>query len=92
MIWTLFLDVIKFLLVGLVVLYAALVLITLRTKGSHYPLKFDPREPGRSAEQVLVWLGVRVVAFILGTLKASLNILEDTSADLGERVLHRRNF
>lgn len=91
MIWTLFLDALKFFLVGLVLLYAVQVLLTLRSKGPHYQLKFDRHAPARSADQVLVWFGVRVTAGILNALKASLNILEDTSADLGEWVLHRRS-
>lgn len=92
MIWALFLDVLKLSLVGLIVLYAVQVLITIRTEGTHDRLRFDSNDPVRSVEQVVVWLGVRTAAAILAALKASLNILEDTSADLGEWVLnHRRS-
>ncbi|HUX11099.1 MAG TPA: hypothetical protein VMW51_10680 [Terriglobia bacterium] len=91
MIWTLFLDALKLILLGLVVLYAALVLITLRTEGAHYQLSIDQHNPVRSAERLLVWIGVRMIAGLLAALNAGLNILEDASADVGDWVLHRHS-
>ncbi len=90
MAWTLFLGAVKLTVLGMAALYAVHVLITLRTEGTHYQLRLDSRDPARSVERVLVWLGVRTLAAILAGLKASLDILEDTSADVGEWVLHRR--
>jgi len=40
MVWSLFLNALKLILLGTVVLYAALILITLRTEGTHAPLSF----------------------------------------------------
>jgi hypothetical protein len=91
MFWTLFLGAVKLTLLGMAVLYAVHVLITLRTEGSHYQLKLDFGDPAHSAERLLVWLGVRTLAAILAGFKACLDVLEDTSADVGEWVLHRRN-
>ncbi len=91
MIWALFLGAVKILLLGMLVLYALHVILTLRSAGSTYELKFDPRDPARSTERLLVWLGVRTLAATMAGLKAALEILEDTSADVGEWVVHRRN-
>lgn len=88
----LFLDMLKFFLTGMAVLYAALVVMTLRNEGTQYELKLDPNDPARSAERLAVWLGVRVVAAFMAVGKVCLNILEDTSADVGEWVLNRRKF
>lgn len=91
MAWALFLDAARLILLGTAVLYTVHVLITLRTEGSHYKLRFDGHDPARSAERALIWLGVRALVSILAGLKASLDVLEDASADVGEWVLHRRN-
>lgn len=90
MAWTLFLGTVMLILLGMAVLYSVYVLITLRTEGIHYQLKLDSSDPARSAERVLVWLGVRTLDTILAGLKAGLGIPQDTSADVGEWVLHRR--
>ena len=91
MIWALFLGVLKLILLGLVALYAVLILMTLRTEGTHCPLRIAPHNPARSAGRLLVWLGLRTAAAVLSALEAGLNILEDTSADVGEWMLHRRS-
>lgn len=91
MIWTLLLGTMKFILLGMAVLYSFHVVLTLKNEGHDYHFKFDPHDPARSAEHFLVWLGVRTLAAILAVLNAGLNILEDTSADVGEWVIHRRN-
>ncbi|HLI30766.1 MAG TPA: hypothetical protein VKV79_06680 [Terriglobia bacterium] len=90
MIRILFLDILKFFLTGIAVLYVSLVVMTLRNEGSRYELKLDPDDPARSVERLLVWLGVRSIAALAAFGKACLNILEDTSADVGEWVLNRR--
>lgn len=91
MIWAMLLDGLKLMVAALVVFYAVLVLITARTQGTQYQLRFDPNNPVRSAERLMIWLGVRTAVAISAALKASLDILEDTSADVGEWVLHRRS-
>ncbi|HZT68534.1 MAG TPA: hypothetical protein VFC10_02135 [Terriglobia bacterium] len=90
MIRILFLDILKFFLTGVAVLYVSFVVMTLRNEGTRYELRLDPNDPARSLERLLVWLGVRCIGTLAALGKACLNILEDTSADVGEWVLHRR--
>jgi hypothetical protein len=92
MIWTSFAGVVKLFLAGAVVLYAGLVFIALRTEGAHYQVRFDWGDPARSAERLLVAVGVKVVRLILRGLKTALDMLEDTSADVGEWILHHRGM
>jgi hypothetical protein len=91
MIWSLFLGGVKIILLGMLALYITHVVLTLRTEGTDYQPRFDPHDPARSAERLLVWLGVQILSVTMAGLKAALDILEDTSADLGEWVMHRRN-
>ncbi len=91
MIWTLLSGTLKFILLGMAVLYSVHVALTLKNDGPDYHFKFDPHDPARSAERFLVWLGVRTFTASLAVLNAGLNILEDASADVGEWVIHRRN-
>lgn len=86
----LFLGALKLILAETIVLYAVLVLVILRSEGPHYELRLDPHDPTRSGLRFLVWLGVRGTGTVLTALKASLDILEDASADVGEWVLRRR--
>ena len=90
MVWTLFIGVVKLFLAGVIVLYTGLVLIALRTEGAHYQVRFDWRDPARSGERLLVWIGVKGVSAVLHGLKAALDTLEDASADVGEWLLHHR--
>lgn len=90
MMWTLFLGAVKLTLLGLLVFYLVHVLITLRTEGTDYHLRFDRHDPAHSAGRILVWLGIRTAHAFLTALEASLNILEDASADVGEWLLHHR--
>lgn len=89
MFWTLLLAAFKLFLEVAVILYAGLVLIALK---SNQPpqLSFDWNDPARSGERILIWTGVMAFGFVWRELKAVLDILEDTSADVGEWLLHRR--
>ena len=87
---TLFLDGVRIILLGMLVLYIALVVLTLRTKGAHYHFRFDPRDPARSTGQFLVWVGVHTLSGTMAGLKGAFDALEDASADVGEWVIHRR--
>jgi hypothetical protein len=80
----------KLFLAGTVVLYAGLVLIALRTEGANAQVHFDWGDPARSAERLLVWLGVKGVSGVSQGLMAALDTLEDASADVGEWLLHHR--
>ena len=90
MIWAIFLTIAKLLLTGMVVLYAGFVLITYWTEGTGYPAKFDWSDPARSAQRFLVRAGVLVLGRVLRIFRSALDVLEDTSADLGEWLLNHR--
>ena len=90
MLSTLFLDGARIILIGMLVLYIAHVVLTLRTEGSHYHFRFDPRDPAHSAVRFLVWIGVQTLSRITAGLKGALDALEDASADVGEWVIHHR--
>jgi len=87
---TLFVDGARVVLVGMLVLYIAHVVLTLRTEGHHYHFRFDPRDPANSAVRFLVWVGVQTLSGIIAGLKGALDALEDASADVGEWVIHHR--
>ena len=90
MIWAIFLTIANLLLTGVVVLYTGLVLITYWTEGTDYPAKFDWSDPARSAQRFLVRAGVLALGIVLRILQSALDVLEDTSADLGEWLLNHR--
>ena len=90
MVWTFFTGVIKLFLAGVCVLYAGLVLIAWRTEGIHDRVPFDWKDPARSVERLLVWVGLRGVSAVLHGLRGALEILEDASADVGDWLLHHR--
>ncbi len=90
MFWTLLAGAVKLFLASAVILYAGLILVTLRTKGTHYHVGFNWRDPVRSSGRLLVWAGAKVVGGVGYCLKAALETLEETSADVGEWLLHHR--
>jgi hypothetical protein len=67
--------------------YAGMVLMRFRTDRPHYRLSFDPRDPARSVEHLLVWLGVKVLEACLRIATAILNALLEASAEVGERFI-----
>jgi hypothetical protein len=87
---TLFWGAVKLLLLGAGILYVGLVLMAYRLEGPRIRLRIYPGDPGRSALDLLVWLGVKIFAGIGHAAKATLDVLSDTSADVGEWCLHRR--
>lgn len=81
----------KLLIVAGMILYAGLVLMSYRTDGPHLPLKVGLADPARSAERLVVWLGVKIVAAVLKAATAVFNILAEASADVGEWVIRHRS-
>jgi hypothetical protein len=67
--------------------YAGMVLMRFRTDRPHYRLSFDSRDPARSVEHLLVWLGVKVLEACLRIARAILNALLEASAEVGERFI-----
>ena len=87
----LFAGLFKLLIVAAMVLYAGLVLMSYRTDGPHSHLRISLADPARSAERLVVWLGVKFVAAALRAATAVFNILAEASADVGEWVLRHRS-
>lgn len=85
-----FWGVLKLLLAASGILYAGLVLMAYRTEGNSYRLRLDKQNAARSAVQLLVWLGVQAVAAIVRVGKATLEMLSDASAEVGEWYIRRR--
>ena len=90
MLWGIFLGAVKLFIAGVAALYAAMVAAALRTQGTHYQVQHNGHDPARTAESFLVWVGVRIASQTLRVLKASLDSLEEASADVGEWILHLR--
>lgn len=86
--WALFLGAVKVIVAEVAVLYTVLILSIPRTEKMYYHLSIDSHHSAQSGLMLAIWLGLRIAPVILGPLKASLDVLEDTSADVGEWVLH----
>ena len=87
---TLFWGAAKLLLLGATVLYFGLVLMAYRLDGPRIRLRLESRDLGRSAVNFSIWLGVKILAAISHAAKAALDVLSDTSADVGEWYLRRQ--
>ena len=72
------------------VLYARLVLMSYRTNGPHYRLRIDRKDPARSAERLLVWLGVKALALVVRIAVPIFGMLSEASAEVGEWFLRHR--
>jgi hypothetical protein len=71
------------------ILYAGLVLMTYSVDGPHYRLPVDWRNPGRSIQRVLVWLGAKAVALVVRVAVLTYGMLCEASAEVGEWYLRR---
>jgi hypothetical protein len=69
------------------VLYAGMVLMRYRTDRPHYRLSFDLRDPGRSVEHVVIWLGVKALEGCLRMARSIWNVLLEASAEVGEWLI-----
>lgn len=72
------------------VLYSVIVLTRYRTDGPRYQLDLELRDPVRSAEHILEWLGVRVLDACIRFARATFNLLVEASAEVGEWFIHRK--
>jgi len=70
-------------------IYAGMVLMTYRTDGPHYRISLELRDPARSVQHLLVWLGVKVLAACLWFAGAIFNMLLEASAEVGEWLMRR---
>jgi hypothetical protein len=84
-------GVVKLLLVAGGAVYAGLVLMSYRTDGPRSALRLELSGPARSAQRLLVWLGVKVVAAVIRIARGLFNTLSETSAEVGEWYIRRRD-
>jgi len=77
------------LLVLLGLVYVGLVLMTYAIFGPSYRLALDAEAPVRSTERLLIWLGVKVLHAGVRIFRASLDLLSETSAEVGDWFLRR---
>ncbi|HEV2247667.1 MAG TPA: hypothetical protein VGW37_13530 [Terriglobia bacterium] len=88
MLWSIFLWAVKLFVAGVLIFYAGMVVIALRTQGNHRRGQLDWHDPAHTAENLLLWVGVKIVRETLRLLRAILDLLEEASADVGEWILH----
>jgi hypothetical protein len=86
---TVFGHLLKWLAVAAGAIYAGMVPMRYRTDGPHYRLSFELRDPARSAQHLVVWLGVKVLEACLRFAGAILNMLLEASAEVGEWFMRR---
>ena len=70
-------------------LYVGVVLVSYRTAGSRFRLNFNLQQPARSTQQLVVWLGVKVLEGCVRIAKSILNTLLEASAEVGEWFMRR---
>jgi len=72
-----------------IALYAGIVLMKYRTAGPRPRLDFDLQNPVGSVQQLAIWLGVKAVAACVRISKPILNSLLEASAEVGEWLMRR---
>jgi hypothetical protein len=71
-------------------LYSGLVLMSYRTDGPQPRPVFHPQDPGRSAERLLLWLGVKVLVLGVQIAVRTFGMLTEASAEIGDWYLDQR--
>jgi hypothetical protein len=69
--------------------YGFLVLTTYAREGPAYRLHLELADPARSAERLLIWMGIKVAAAIAWAAKLILDLLYEASADVGTWVVSK---
>jgi len=72
-------------------IYTGLVLANYRTNGPHYRLRVNAYAPVRSAESLLIWLGVKTLALTIRVGVPVFGMLSEASAEVGEWYLRHRD-
>jgi len=67
--------------------YAVFVLISYLTYGPRPRPQFDLRDPVRSAENLAVWAGIKLVALLVPVGRPILAMLSEASAEVGDWFL-----
>jgi hypothetical protein len=81
----------KLLLIAAVLLYASLVAVTYVKEGPYFQLRWELGDPARSAERLLIWMGIKVITAMVRAFKRVLDLLYDASADVGTWVVSKSN-
>ena len=74
-------------LLGLAAFYAGFVLLSYITYGPRTRPQFELRNPARSAENLAVWAGIKLVALLVPVGKPLLAMLSEASAEVGDWFL-----
>ncbi len=82
---------VKLLILGGVLLYTGLVLMSYRIEGPHAPFRFDITDPARSLERLLVRLGVKALDAFLRSARRFFDQLAEASAEVGAWFIERRS-
>ena len=69
--------------------YGVLLLTTYSKEGVDYRLDLELADPARSAEHLLIWVGVKLVAAIGRAARPILDVLYEASADVGTWVVSK---
>ena len=76
-------------LIAFGVSYVLLVLTAYTQEGPHYRLHLELSDPVRSADRLLVWMGVKMIRAIGRAARSILDALYDASADVGTWVVSK---
>lgn len=81
----------KLLLIAAGVLYASLVLTTYAREGRDFKLHLELSDPARSAEHLLIWAGIKIMAAVAQAFKRTMDLLYEASADVGAWIVSKSN-
>ena len=82
---------VKLLVVAAGVFYASLVLTTYAREGRDFKLHLELSDPARSAERLLIWAGIKIMAAVARAFKRTMDLLYEASADVGAWVVSKSN-
>jgi hypothetical protein len=82
---------VNLLIVGAILFYVGMVTVVYLTGGLDHALRINWRDPARAAQNLLIWVGVKVMGVIVRVAKPAYEMFTDTSAELGEVLLGRRS-
>ena len=74
-------------LLGVAAFYAGFVVLSYITYGPRPRPQFELHSPARSAENMVVWAGIKLVALLVPVGKPVLAMLSEASAEVGDWFL-----
>jgi len=82
-------SLLKLLAIAAGAIYAGMVLMRYRTDGPYYRLSFELRDTARSVQNLVVWLGVKVLDACLRSASVIFNMLLEASIEVAEWFIRR---